>query len=198
MEPQIMVEHYKIDLTDDHAKVVYYKERLEVGDFINDINWAHVRHFSVEPVEPLAEWELELLNSATAEAETIDIVERNADGDITARGYDQVVSQVEEEWRVIEALPIRSFEINRDGVIRHRASKRVMDAFHFDIDQNAYRTDLIVNGQEFSVYGPSLAKAMWGREHLCSNPQCNTKKGHDGPCPPWGWSGHEVRKTDAP
>ena len=155
MEPQVTAEQYLIRLTDDHGTVAYYKERLEVGDFINGINWEHVRHFSVEPVEPLADWELELLGCSREEPtastnEVLEVLDRYAakDGD----------------WRVIESLPIRSFEINSFGVIRHRASKRVIDNLYFDIDALVYQTQLHINGQEFRINGPKLAEAMWKEE----------------------------------
>ena len=159
MEPQVTAEHYKITLTDDNGPVVYYKERLEVGDFINGINWAHVRHFSVEPVEPLADWELELLGCVVEEA----TVKKAS----LSRDELQMLSAVEHEpvdfWKTIESLPIRSFEINRAGDVRHRASKRLMEQ-EFDIDQMAYRTILKINGVEFTIDSRRMADTMWKEE----------------------------------
>lgn len=64
------------------------------------------------------------------------------------------------EWRTLEALPVRSFEINKQGTIRHRATERVMQQ-EFDIDQRAWRTALVINGQTKSVDGKRVADAMW-------------------------------------
>jgi len=65
-----------------------------------------------------------------------------------------------EEWIVIESLPIRSFEINRHGDIRHRASKRLMEQ-EFDIDQKAYRTILKINGTDYTIDSRRMADGIW-------------------------------------
>lgn len=62
------VNQYTVTLTDENGSVPYVVDRDEVGNFINGINWANVYVFSVEPIEPLAEWELALLNSADEES----------------------------------------------------------------------------------------------------------------------------------
>lgn len=200
MEPQVTTENYMVTLTDDHGMYSHYKSRLEVGDFINGINWGHTRRFAVEPVEQLAEWELELLEAANSEVAQRSLQEilsdpntpspwssRNrisANGTVTYKkqrvaeemkalelsqeevaGTEEVTEVLAasgyiEEWKVLDCLPIDSFEINFAGDIRHRRSKALMPQ-EFDIDHCAYRTVFKINGKSYSVFGTAVARKMW-------------------------------------
>jgi len=157
MEPLDTVENYMIMLAYDDGMISHYKKRLEVGDFINGIDWTKVKRFAVEPVEPLAKWELELLGCvAEEEAAKLDDIANIPVNRSELMGTFKDL----EEWKVIEALPIRSFEINRHGDIRHRASKRLMEQ-EFDIDQCRYRTILKINGVEFTIDSRRMADELW-------------------------------------
>ena len=64
------------------------------------------------------------------------------------------------EWKMLENLPTKSFEINRAGVIRHKATRKELD-IEWDMDQLAWRSCLKINGQDYSLYGKRLAEDMW-------------------------------------
>lgn len=128
---------YKVTLTDEFGSVPYEIARDEVGNFINGINWEHVYTFAVEPIPPMAEWEVELLKVAAEVSEVRD-----------------------NEWRPIESLATKSLEINRRGVVRHNRSKRVMHPI-FDVDNLNMAVRLKINGQITWINGPKLAETMW-------------------------------------
>jgi hypothetical protein len=137
-----IVKYYEITLTDKYGAVRYTKVRDEVGNFINGIDWDHVLNFSVEPLI-LADWEIELLHAGNIEPDTAEVEE-----------------VVEEEWRIIDTLPTKAFEINREGVIRIKVNQKVLNPI-FDIDFLEFKVQMVINGMEYWVHGPRLAKEMW-------------------------------------
>jgi hypothetical protein len=160
-----IVEHYEVTLTDEYGSVKYVKAREEVADFIRGINWANVYVFSVQPVEPLATWELELLNAGRAyevrPQPYIESLTREELQMLSAASPEDIdTTPTEEEWRDLLVIPSKNFEINQLGAIRHKGTKRVMEAV-FDIDHNAYRVNLTINGAEFSLFGEGIARSMW-------------------------------------
>lgn len=66
-------------------------------------------------------------------------------------------------WKQLPDIPSKNFEINRDGLIRHKGTKRILEQ-EYDIDQNAYRSLLIINGNEYSLYGPYIADRLWAKK----------------------------------
>jgi hypothetical protein len=88
----------------------------------------------ITPEPELAQWEIDLLNSA----------------------YE------EEEWRTIEGLPTKSFQVNRRGQIRHMFNQKVIEP-SLDLESPYYTSvKLKINGLDFYVNGPKLAEQMWG------------------------------------
>lgn len=86
--------------------------------------------------EPLASWEIEIR----------DAIEKEAN-----------------EWRCLgdkEAV-LSSFEINRAGVIRYKATGRVIKPT-FNIDFNKERVLLIINGKTYTLDGLQVAELLWG------------------------------------
>jgi hypothetical protein len=94
------VNQYTVTLTDENGSVPHIVDRDEVGDFINGINWANTYVFSVEPIEPLAEWELYLLNSANEESESFPPTSERPEGSrpLTVR------IEIEDPEKALEAL----------------------------------------------------------------------------------------------
>lgn len=126
-------------------------------------NQARVREFQ------LAQWELDLLNSAKVEITNAETLhgdwdkeqQRYADGTkshLCEGGCAEVPA--EDEWRIIEGLPISSLEINEKGIIRHRKTKRVFVP-KFDTDYLEFKVFVDINGVQHWLDGPKLAKAMW-------------------------------------
>jgi hypothetical protein len=82
---------------------------------------------------------------------------------LSAAGPEEIdTTPTQEEWRLIEGvgLPTRSFEINREGDIRNKYTKRIVEP-RFDIDFGAYRVELNINGVEYSLLGKSIADDVW-------------------------------------
>jgi hypothetical protein len=85
---------------------------------------------------------------------------------LSAAGPEEIdTTPTQEEWHLIEenGLPTKSFEINREGSIRNKYTKRIVEP-RFDIDFGTYRVELNINGAEFSLDGRSMADDIWNRE----------------------------------
>lgn len=106
------------------------------------------RHFGrvVQPEETLAQWEIDLLNSAYEEAKEV-----------------KKTSQPKMWEDLYGLIPSDKFEINRDGVIRIKSNKKVIEPTWFDIDQNKYNVMLKINGMEYYLNGPKIAEELWGK-----------------------------------
>jgi hypothetical protein len=120
---------------------------------------------------PMADWELELMEETIAEAkkevQLVDVVSMHPTltweelemlSAASAEDFDTAPTDC--EWRGLGGIPSKNFEINQDGLIRHKGTKKVLEV-EYDIDQNAYRSNLTINGGHFSIYGPALAERMW-------------------------------------
>ena len=123
----------------------------------------------VEPEpEPMADWELELLAEAEA---AIDVAtKRHGDWDKENQRYADgskahlCGGPCRETWECLYGLiPSDRFEINRDGVIRIKANKKVIEPTWFDIDQNRFNVMLKINGMEYYLNGPKIAEELWSK-----------------------------------
>lgn len=66
-----------------------------------------------------------------------------------------------EEWRTIEGIPSKNFEINQKGEVRNRFRKQVIDP-HLDLESPYYmNVRLMINSQYWYINGPTLAREMW-------------------------------------
>lgn len=67
----------------------------------------------------------------------------------------------EEEWRDIECVVgLESFEIEHNGTIRNKRTKRIREA-EYDIDHNAYAVHFIINGRPLRIIPERLVDVMW-------------------------------------
>ena len=106
--------------------------------------------------EPLADWERELLGGAYAEENKaaveneLELIETGGWG----RG---------EEWKTIDTLPTKNFEVNQRGQVRIKANKKILEP-SLDLDSKNYMTvNVKINGLDFYINGPKLAEQMWSR-----------------------------------
>lgn len=68
-----------------------------------------------------------------------------------------------EEWKTIDTLPTKSFEINQRGKIRIKATKKILEP-SLDLDSKNYMTvNVKINGLDFYINGPKLAEQLWSR-----------------------------------
>lgn len=66
-----------------------------------------------------------------------------------------------EEWRTIEGLPTKSFQINQRGQIRHIYNQKIIEP-SLDLNSKYYMTvKLMINGLAYFINGPKLAEEMW-------------------------------------
>ena len=86
---------------------------------------------------PLADWEKELLWSEEVKPEY--------------------------EWRELDGLPTKSFQINEKGDIRHKVNQKIISP-SLDLDSPFYLTvNLLINGINYWVDGPRKAEEIFGK-----------------------------------
>lgn len=98
--------------------------------------------------EPLADWERELLEGGSPE-----VVET----------WEQVLGTHahEDEWRTLEGLPTKSFQINQRGQVRHKFNQKIVEP-SLDLESKNYMTvQLKINGLDWFINGPKVAEQMW-------------------------------------
>lgn len=135
-----MINSYNVVLTDKHGSVNYEIGRVNLAAFIAGVNWETVTSLTVEPINPDPE------DTHWFSEEVAELMNESA----------------EEEWRTVEKLPTRSFQINQRGDIRHKFNQKVISP-SLDLDSAYYMTvHLKINGVDYYVNGPALANEMWG------------------------------------
>lgn len=68
-----------------------------------------------------------------------------------------------EEWRTIEGLPTKNFEVSQRGQVRIKTNKKILEP-SLDLDSKNYMTvNVKINGLDFYINGPMLAEQMWSR-----------------------------------
>lgn len=112
--------------------------------------------------EPLADWEKLLLNSKIDESWD-DVLEKVLDQHGVAKR--EVLEKIApaEEWKTIDTLPTKSFEVNQRGQVRIKTSKKILEP-SLDLDSKNYMTvNVKINGLDFYINGPKLAEQLWSR-----------------------------------
>jgi hypothetical protein len=103
--------------------------------------------------EPLADWERNLLEGTVEDYAASDVA-------LCEKFYE---ATREDEWRTIEGLPTKSFEVNQRGQIRIKANRKILEP-SLDLDSKNYMTvNVKINGLDFYINGPKLAEQMWSK-----------------------------------
>jgi hypothetical protein len=120
----------------------------------------------------LADWEKELLKMSHLEDEVEVSVKPITE--IDWEGLSKLTPKIDvqellgnytpaEEWRTLEGLPTKSFQINQRGQVRHKFNQKIIEP-SLDLDSKNYMTvQLTINGLDWFINGPKVAEQMWGK-----------------------------------
>ena len=76
------------------------------------------------------------------------------------RFSEEMLTAIHGEWKTITMVPEPYYEINRDGVIRHKVTKEVIEPKLVPQYGRAMST-IRAAGENFYFYGPDLAAKMY-------------------------------------
>jgi len=73
---------------------------------------------------------------------------------------DQMLESLSGEWKTLERLPDPYYEINVDGVIRHKVTREIIEPT-YQIQYGQHLVKLRMDGQTYYFDGPRVASEMF-------------------------------------